>query len=111
MHPIYFNIGLETPLMIMPDTQAHLNGHTIITRTYHIYKQTKDIADLTPASVHNLGLNKNTEPGYMGYITFDVPGRAFTYTADGKTDLSSDEVMEVIEHINAFRDNPGLWPK
>jgi hypothetical protein len=111
MHPIYFTIGLELPLMIIPDTQAHLDGHTIITHTYHIYKQSEESPNRPLLrSMDSLGLNKNDNPDYMGYITFDVPGKVYSYTADGPAELESSEVRELIEHLNHFRDNPGLWP-
>ena len=45
----------------------------------------------------------------MGYITFEQPGCLFTYTADGMTELSSDEVEEIIEQISEYRDTPSMW--
>jgi len=109
MHPIYYNLGLDLPLMIIPDTQAHLDGHAIITHTYHIYKHIPDPGFIR-SHENILGVNRNNDPDYMGYITFDVPGKAFSYTADGNIDLETGQVQEIIEHLNHYRDNPRLWP-
>jgi len=36
--PIYLTVG-EYRLLTIPDTQAHLDGHTVVTHTYQIYRQ------------------------------------------------------------------------
>lgn len=38
MKALYFTVAQDLQLMVIPDTQAHLNGHTIITRTYSIFR-------------------------------------------------------------------------
>lgn len=112
MQPIYFTLEPNLPLMIIPDTQAHLDGHTIITQTYHLYRQLeKAFANQMHQRENHLGLNKDKDPNYMGYLTFEVAGRVYSYTADGYEDLSSDEVEQIIEYLNVFRDNPPMWPQ
>ncbi len=39
MLPINFTLRPTLSFIITPDTQAHLDGHTIITRTYHTHKK------------------------------------------------------------------------
>ena len=109
MHPIYYTIGLELPLMIIPNTEASLDGHAIITRTYHIYKHIPD-PGFVQAHENILGVNKNDDPHYMGYLSFDVPGKLYTYIADGNIDLDGEQIQEIIEHLNHYRDNPKFWP-
>lgn len=96
--------------MVIPDTQAHLNGHAIITYTYSIFRDTgRAAAELEKSKSGELHLTKHNDPDYMGYITFEDPGKLFTYTADGKEDLTADQVEQAIEHISHYRDNPNLW--
>jgi hypothetical protein len=109
MHPIYYTIGAQLPLMIIPDTQAHLNGHTIITRTYDIFKHLPD-AEKVQQHESILKVDNSTDPNYMGRLIFDIPGKLYNYEADGNIDLTADEVEELIEHLNHYRDNPSIWP-
>lgn len=96
--------------MVIPDTQAHLNGHTIITRTYSIFRDNGAGNPLLSRSKENtLHLEKIDDPDYYGFITFEKPGSLFTYTADGQQDLTSEEATELIEHLSDVRDNPQLW--
>jgi hypothetical protein len=108
MQPIFFTVGADLPVMIIPDSQAHVNGHPVLTYTYSVYKNSKKLNRLSDIK-SNLHLAKNTNPDYMGYITFEQPGKLFTYTADGQQGLTSDEVHEIIEMISHYRDTPGMW--
>lgn len=109
MSAIFFSIN-SLPVMVIPDTQAHLDGHAVITYTYSIFKDT-GISDpaLEASKSSELHLTKHTDPNYLGYITFEDPGKLFTYTADGQKDLTADQVEEIIEQISHYRDNPDLW--
>lgn len=110
MSAIFFSIDSDMPIMVIPDTQAHANGHAIITYTYSVYRDTgAGNPALERSKEGELHLQKHTDPNYMGYITFEDPGRLFTYTADGKQELSSDQVEEIIEQISHYRDNPSMW--
>ena len=110
MKPIHITIAKKRPLIIMPDSQAHADGHAVLTYTYSVYRDQKN-GDTNQffEKEANLHLEKNNDPDYMGYITFEQPGRLFTYTADGATELSSDEVEEIIEQISEYRDTPTMW--
>jgi hypothetical protein len=112
MTPLFFTIDNRVPLMIIPDTQAHLDGHAILTYTYSIFL---DIGAGNPLLARSkestLHLERINDPNYYGYITFERPGSLFTYTADGQRELNANEVNEVIEHLSDIRDNPGLWEK
>lgn len=112
MAPLYCKIDGNLPLMIIPDTQAHMDGHAILTFTYSIFL---DIGAGNPLIARSkestLHLEEINDPNYYGYITFEQPGRLFTYTADGKRELNSDQVQEVIEFLSEVRDNPATWDK
>lgn len=95
--------------MIIPDTQAHLNGHAVITFTYSIYADRQDGKPYPPIRKEDtLHLSDNPDPDYYGFIAFEKPGSLFTYTADGKRQLTSDESTELIEHLSHIRDD-GSW--
>jgi hypothetical protein len=110
MAPLFFTLGNRMHLMIIPDTEAHLDGHSIITHTYSIFK---DVADGDPNQGKRkesfLHLDRIDDPDYLGYITFEKPGHLFSYTHNGDQHLDRDEVEELIEHLNHVRDNPSTW--
>jgi len=110
MKPIFLTVDNGLNLMIIPDTQAHLDGHTIITYTYSIFLNNglKE-PQLSRSKESTLHLEKITDPDYFGYITFEKPGQLFTYTADGQRHLHTNEVNELIEKLSHLRDNPNLW--
>src|SRR3569833_1352636 len=107
--PIFTTVGAARLLMIMPDVRAEMDGHPILTYDYHIYidkyegsgRHTRKAGDESLADRMN-------DSEYMGYITFEEPGKMFTYQG-GPTALDSDEVQEVIEIITNYRDNKKLW--
>ena len=97
--------------MVIPDTTAHVNGHPVLTYTYSIFLDNGLNAPLQARTKESiLHLRKINDPNYLGYITFEKPGRLFSYTADGDG-LSSDEVQEIIENLSEVRDNPSMWEK
>jgi hypothetical protein len=110
MTPIFFTVGAKLPVMVIPNTEAHIDGHPVLTYTYNLYF---DEGFEDPATLRlkekELLLDKKKSPNYMGFITFEDPGKLFTYTADGQMELSSDQVQEIIENISHYRDHPGLW--
>ena len=110
MKPIYLKIDNKLPLMIVPDSDGHMDGHPMLTYSYVIYRDEDsnnhlgavDTAQLlAPDRIHN--------PNYMGTLSFVQPGKMFSYAADGPQELSGDEVTEVIEQITHYRENPNLW--
>jgi hypothetical protein len=110
MKPIYLTVMDELPLMIIPDSQAHADGHPVLTYTYSIYRdKRKEEGNELPDPETLLTTEKKNDPAYMGYITFEQPGKLFTYTSDGKERLTSDEVEEIIEQISEYRDSPQMW--
>ncbi|MEO6521710.1 MAG: hypothetical protein ABIN91_08530 [Mucilaginibacter sp.] len=110
MAPLHFTLSNRLKLMAIPDTQAHLDGHTIITYTYSIFLDIDAGNPLVSRSKEStLHLENIEDPNYYGYITFERPGSIFSYTPDGKQFLTRDEVEEVIEHLSDIRDNPSLW--
>jgi len=110
MKPLNFTLENGRKVMVIPDTQAHLDGHTVITHTYSVFE---DIGAGNPLIARSkestLHLERITDPDYYGYITFERPGSMFSYTADGQKELTSEEATELIEHLSNVRDNPALW--
>lgn len=109
MIPLYYNLR-QLRLIIIPDTQAHLNGHTIITHTYSIFLDNGENGLALMRSRESvLHLEFNPDPDYFGYITFEMPDKLFVYTADGNRELSTEQVEMVIEFLSDYRTNPALW--
>ena len=110
MKPLFFTLDQDLPVMIIPDTQAHLDGHEIITHTYSIYLDV-DNGDprqsLTKETL--LHVTNHTDPDYFGFLTFEKPGKLFTYTANGQRELDDLQVNELIEKISTLRDDPSTW--
>jgi hypothetical protein len=109
MAPIFFTIGNELPIKVIPDTQAHLDGHTVLTYNYNVfYDDSKnDLLQLNDGN--NTITDKMDDPNYYGCITFEKPGSVFSYAPGDQKELTQTEVEEVIEQLNHYRDNPALW--
>lgn len=112
MKPLFFTLGNRKKIMAIPDTTVHANGHPVLTYTYSIFLDTGLNQPLQARSKEStLHLEKIDDPDYLGYITFEKPGRLFNYTADSDNTLNSDEVQEIIENLTEVRDDPSLWHK
>ena len=110
MLPLFFSLSNNVPLMIIPDTQAHLDGHTVLTYTYSIFRDDgKDESSQNMSKEALLHLKSISDPSYLGFIIFEKPGQLFTYTANGKRQLNPAEVEKIIEQISYIRDNPDTW--
>ena len=104
MAPLFFTLGNRLPLMIIPDTQAHLNGQTMLTYTYSIFLDIDKGDPKQSISKENfLHLDRIKDPNYYGFITLEKPGMKPIYKADGYKKLSSDEVAEIIERLSDKR--------
>ncbi|TWR29368.1 hypothetical protein FPZ43_10455 [Mucilaginibacter pallidiroseus] len=110
MVPLFFTVGGNRPVKILPNIQAQADGHPVLTYTYNIYSSANDE---TPAMESRqeaeLLLEKKLDPNYLGHLAIEDPGKLFTYIADGNAELSTTEVQEVIENIMHYRNHPGLW--
>jgi hypothetical protein len=110
MKPLFFNLDKTLALMVIPDTEAHLDGHAILTYTYSIFRDRDNGNPLQSLSKESkLHLKRTNDPDYYGYITFENPGQLFTYTSGEQNELTSEQVMELIEEISEVRNNPSLW--
>ncbi len=108
MKPIFFTIDNSLPLKVVPDTQAHLDGHTVIAYNYNIFfDSTKN--DPAKALAQNEDSDKMSDPDYYGYVTFEKPGQLFSYTPGEQRQLTRAEIEEVIEQLNHYREHPDLW--
>jgi len=110
MKPIFTTVGDNHHLLIIPDSEASANGHAVLTYTYSIYTDHYNgSGEFIEKKERKLHLEIKNDPDYLGYITFEQPGKLFSYTADGPDEIPGDEVQEIIEIINHYRDTPRLW--
>jgi len=107
MRPIFFTLTSKLRLMVIPDTEAHLDGHPVISYTYSLFID-RDHEEQVLDKESTLHLDKITDPDYLGFVAFEQPANVFSYTA-GQHELSIPEVEEVIELLTKFRDNPSFW--
>lgn len=109
MKPIFFTLTSKLRLMVIPDTEAHLDGHPVISYTYSLFiDRDKGHEEQALDKMSTLHLDKKNDPDYLGFVAFEQPANVFSYTA-GQHELSIAEVEEVIELLTKFRDNPPLW--
>ena len=110
MKPIYLTILKTLDLMVMPDTDAHVDGHPVITRTYSIYKGGKLNTEEEIFKIESeLHLKNKHHPDYIGEFIIERPGRIYNFIADGHYELKPNEVRELVEQLNDHRDNPDKW--
>lgn len=111
MRPLYLSLSSGTALKVIPDTNVYQDGHPIISYTYSIFhNRAKKGIPVEEGIVSDTSTDYVNHPDYAGFITFEEPGKLFTYSSHGKEPLTIDEAEEAIEQITNIRDNPKLWP-
>ena len=90
MKPILITVGAKLPLVVIPDSWAHMDGHPVLTYTYSLYRDQNGDPHQADRKQSALHLEKKDDPDYMGEITFEEPDRLFSYTASDSGGLSSD---------------------
>jgi len=108
MKPIYFTLDNGRALIIVPETQIVFDGHPILSLNYNVFANEADgdhhgFLNTTEKVPHKTDVN------YLGFITFEQPGKMYSYTSESDYPLSRSEVEETIELISHLRDNPDLW--
>ncbi len=107
MKPLRIVLESTRPLIVVPETDVKMDGHPILTYNYTIFNDVNNEANGL-LNISEKKLEKVGNPNYLGIITFENPGRLFTYTR-GEAALESSEIQEIIEQISHIRDNPSLW--
>lgn len=77
MQVIPIPVGARRDLLVIPDSQAHLDGHPILTYTYNIYQDSHD-ASVIARKEAALHLEKKNDPEHLGEIIFELPSRILT---------------------------------
>ena len=110
MQPLYFKIDNNLPLMIVPQSDAHVDGHPVLTYSYLIFRD-ENVEDhhYTVDTDKLLTPDRKNNPNYMGTLNFVQPGKIFSYEADGNHALEQRDIEEVIEMITHYRENSALW--
>jgi hypothetical protein len=112
MTPFYCTISGGMTVMVIPDTQAHVDGHPVLTYSYTLYRSMPSRPVEETAAVDKLlAPDKIKHKDYLGTIFFDQPYKAFSYTADGLNELEIEDVQLVIDQIIDYRMNSELWTK
>jgi len=107
---MYFNLNDEFQVTVIPDADAHMDGHPVLTYSYTLYRfESGHKKRLKDDLERMLGPDKINNPGYLGTLYFDQPYKAFSYTSGGKDELTGDQVESLIRMISNYRQNPTLW--
>jgi len=109
MKPILMRLETDLPLKIVPDSDAHVDGHPVLTYSYSIYRQQQGNTPFDESPEELLIPEKTNNKDYLGTLKFEQPGKLFHYVADGQDALSSREIEEVIEHLSHYRNSPQMW--
>jgi hypothetical protein len=81
MASFYFKIGNTLPLIVVPETRSYMDGHPILTHSYSLYKNA--IGNDLDVVMSLDEQQKQSNPNYLGFITFEIPGQLFNYVPDG----------------------------
>lgn len=109
MQPLYLEAGNYPPVMIVPESEAHMDGHPILTYSYAIYKEPDRNGHNFTDADQLLTADKKNHPDYLGTLKFEQPGKLFSYEADGQQVLPNGAIQEIIEKLTHYRENPALW--
>lgn len=109
MKAMYFNLEDDFPVMVIPDADAHMDGHPVLTYSYALFRFEPGDKKLKTDLDQMLAPDKIKNPNYLGTLYFDQPYKAYTYTSDGLNELTGDQVESLISKINGYRQNPTLW--
>lgn len=110
MKPFYCTLKSQLSIMVIPDADAHMDGHPVLTYSYTLYKSKSDGGSASKITIdHLLSADKIKNPNYLGTIYFDQPDKAFSYTSEGAERLEVEQVQEIIEEITRYRKNPAIW--
>lgn len=109
MKPMYFEVDDHLPLIVVPESDAHMDGHPVLTYSYAIFKKNENPFDMPAAADKLLAADKVSNPDYLGKLIFEYPGKLFTYEAGKVSQLGEGEISELIEKITAYRENPSQW--
>jgi len=108
MNPIVVTIDNNLKLLVVPESEIHLNGHAILTYSYNIYLISRNATDEKCNSSNQIEFEIPRNTSYLGVIMSASPG-VYTYDATGPLELSKNEVNKLIEHIDNYRNTPSLW--
>ncbi|SMC59236.1 hypothetical protein [Pedobacter africanus] len=48
MKPMYFEIDEHLPVMVIPDADAHVDGHPVLTYSYTLYRARPELEEDEP---------------------------------------------------------------
>jgi len=111
MTPFFCKLDSQITVMVIPDSQAHVDGHPVLTYSYTLYRSEAGHSYVELSSADQLlAPDKIKHKDYLGTIYFDQPYKSFSYTADGINQLDVEDVEQVIRMITEYRMNQKLWP-
>jgi hypothetical protein len=110
MRPLRISLNNKKNLMVIPDTEAHLDGHPVLTYSYGIYLDNGQPFPEQGAGKNNeLHLTHHHDPNYRGELIFEIPGKLFNYHMEGTERLNRAELDELIGSLSELRNDPASW--
>ena len=108
MKPIFVTVNNILEIMVVPDSEVHLDGHPIITYSYNLYLMSRNASNDKCNLEDQAELARPSKTNYMGVIFSNATG-VYTYDTNGPLELSEKELNEVIQKIDDYRNSPSLW--
>jgi hypothetical protein len=103
MIPLFFSLSNLLQLMVIPNSDAQLDGRLPFSKTYNIFidRERSDPMQCE-AKATSPFLQRINDPDYFGYLGVKGLAGSFIYVADGKRQLSADEKEQLIEQISEW---------
>jgi len=110
MKAFYILVNKIMPVIVIPDADAHVDGHPVLTYSYTLYKSDQGMEVIFTLDTDALiAPAKRKHPDYLGTIYYEELKSEYTYSADGLNELGHHEVAEIIKLIVYYRNNPAIW--
>jgi hypothetical protein len=109
MEALFQKLASGNAVIIVPQVTIEQDGHPILCHRYDIFKANgQRSAEQIQKKVAASKKGKIDDIDYLGELTFEIPGKLFSYTFHEK-ELSTEDAHEIIDVITNIRENPSLW--
>jgi hypothetical protein len=110
MEAFFRKLGSGSNIVIVPKMKVEQDGHPILVYQYDIYRASESsIKDMLPLKAVLSEDEKKIDPDYVGVLTFEIPGKLFTYDFQENKELDTADEQEIISLVTDIRESSGSW--